>query len=235
MLGGPQRDYIVETFKASKANGVPWRVLANQVILGRIMTPDFTPYVTEEATTAIEKDWPGIHDFLTLSKYNLPFYPDSWDGYPIARERFYGALDEAGINDVLVLTGDAHEFWANDLTREDGTKMGAEFVTSSVSSKTLTAYLGEATEQHNLLMTKENKDPRYYSALHNGYMDIELRRDRADVTFYAVDSVNDRNYGSFRQASFRVTPKTNDGKDTLKIGRPRGLNISQRALFLGLG
>lgn len=235
MFGAEQRDFIVQTFAQSKKEGVRWRMLANQVILGRLMTPDFTPYVTQEAVTAIEKDWPGIHDFLTLSKYNLPFYPDSWDGYPVARERFYDALDEAGVNDLLVLTGDAHEFWANDLTREDGTKMGAEFVTSSVTSKTLTAYLGDATAQHNLLMTRENEDARYYSALHNGYIDVELGRSSGRVTFHAVDQVNNREFGAFRQASFSIKPRTMDGKETLRIGSPKGLNIPQRALFAGLG
>lgn len=235
MLGTEQQDYIVETFTQSKADGVPWRMLANQVILGRLLTPDFTPYVTEEATAAIEKDWPGIHDFLSLSKYNLPFYPDSWDGYPAARERFFAALDTAGVNDVLVVTGDAHEYWAIDLTRDDTTPMGVEFVTSSVTSKTLIAYLGDATEQHNLLLTRENDDARYYNALHNGYIEVELGRKSGKVTMYAVDKVNNRDYGSFRAASFSVKPRKKDGKETLRIGKPRGLNIAQRALFAGLG
>jgi len=235
MLGKEQQDYIVDTFAQSKADGTRWRMMANQVILGRLLTPDFTPYVTEEATTAIEKDWPGIHDFLTLSKYNLPFYPDSWDGYPFARERFFEALDEAGVNDVLVVTGDAHEFWANRLTRDDGIHMGAEFVTSSVTSKTLTAYLGDATAEHNLLLTRENDDARYYNALHNGYVEVEIGRKSGKITMYAVDSVNTRDYGSFRAASFSVKPRRKDGKETLRIGRPRGLGLAQRALFAGLG
>lgn len=235
MLGQEQQNYIVNTFAQSKANDVKWRMLSNQVILGRMLTPDFTPYVTEEATQTIEKDWPGIHDFLALSKYSLPFYPDSWDGYPAARERFFTALDDAGVNDVLVVTGDAHEFWANDLTRDDTTPMGAEFVTSSVTSKTLTAYLGDATAEHNLLLTRENEDARYYNALHNGYIDVELGRKSGTITMYAVDKVNSRDYGNFRAASFRVKPRKEDGKDTLRIGKPRGLNVPQRALFAGLG
>lgn len=231
MLGAEQRDYIVDTFAQSKADGVAWRMLANQVIIGRLLTPDFTPYVTQEATAAIEKDWPGIHDFLTLSKYSLPFYPDSWDGYPVARERFYSALDQAGVNDVLVVTGDAHEFWANDLTREDGTKMGTEFVTSSVSSKTLTAYLGDGTAEHNLLLTRENSDARYYNALHNGFISLTIRPRRAVVDMWAVDRVNSPDYNAFLTAQFIVRKSG----DSLKITRPKGLNVPQRALFHGLG
>lgn len=235
MFGREQRDFIVSEFSKSKEAGVKWRMLANQVILGRLMTPDFTPYVTQEAVEAIEKDWPGIHDFLTLSKYGLPFYPDSWDGYPVARERFYDALEREGVHDVLVVTGDAHEFWANRLTRESGTPMGAEFVTSSVSSKTLTAYLGDATAQHNLLLTRENDDARYYNALHNGFIDLELGRKRGKVTMMAVDRVNDWSYQAFEAASFTVSNRTVEGKETLRIGRPKGLSLTQRALFMGLG
>ena len=108
-------------------------------------------------------------------------------------------------------------------------------MTSSFSSKTLTAYLGDATAQHNLLLTRENEDARYYNALHNGFMDVELGRRSGRITFYAVDSVNTRDYGTFRAASFSISPKTVDGKDTLRMGRARGLNIPQRALFMGLG
>ena len=234
MFGDAQRDFIVDTFGQSKADGVAWRMLANQVIMGRTITPDFGPYVTQEAVEAIEKDWEGVHDFLTLSKYGLPMYPDSWDGYPVARETFFAALDEAGVNDVLVVTGDAHEFWAIDLTRDTGTPMGAEFVTSSVSSKTLVSYLGDATAQHNLLLTRENEDVRYYNALTCGYTEVEVRADRADVTMWGVDTVASRDFGSFRAASFRVKPRRKDGRDTLRIGRPRGLNFQQRVLFAGL-
>ena len=234
MFGDAQRDFIVDRLARSKADGVAWRMLANQVIMGRVITPDFTPYVTQEAVEAIEQDWEGIHDFLELSKYALPMYPDSWDGYPVAREEFFDALDAAGVNDVLVVTGDAHEFWANALTRADGRRMGAEFVTSSVSSKTLTAYLGDATAEHNLLLTRENEDVRYYNAQNNGYTEVEIRPRRAEVTMWAVDTVSARDYGAFRAAGFTVRPRRYDGARSLRIGRPRGLNLKQRVLFAGL-
>ncbi len=235
MLGAEQQGFIVDTFAQSKRDGVAWRMMANQVILGRIMTPDFGPYITREAVEAIEADWPGVHDFLTLSKYNMPMYPDSWDGYPAARERFFAALDSAGVNDLLVVTGDAHEFWANRLSTESGTPMGAEFVTSSVTSKTLVAYLGEATADHNLLLTRENEDARYYNAQPNGYIELEITPRRAEVSMWAVDRVSDRDYAAYRAAGFTVSKRRQDGKRSLRIGRPRGLNLAQRALFAGLG
>jgi len=181
MFGQVQEDFVVSTLKASKDKGTAWRVMANQVIMGRLETTDMTPYINEDALQVIEKDWVGVRDSMALSKYNLPIYPDSWDGYPIARENFYQRLIDEGVQDIVVLTGDAHEFWLNDLTSEAGEKVGIECVTTSVSSKTLTSYLGDATADYSLLLTQSNPDARYYNALQNGYIDFALTRGAASV------------------------------------------------------
>ena len=231
MFGADQRGFIVDALRQSKSDGVTWRLLANQVIMGRLLTPDFTPYITEEALENIEVDWPEVRDFLTLSKYNMPVYPDSWDGYPVAREKFYAALDAAEVNDMLVLTGDAHEFWLNDLTSEAGTKVGMEVVTSSVSSQTLTAYLGDATAEHNLLLTKENPDAKYYNALKNGFIDLTLSSKQVTVRMMSVDTVRSREYAVSETARFKIRKSGN----TLKAKSPKGLSFTQRVLFHGLG
>lgn len=231
MFGQEQQDFIIETLAASKAEGRRWRLLANQVIMGRLLTPDFTPYIDEAAVQSIEKDWAGVRDFLTLSKYNMPVYPDSWDGYPVARNNFYDALNGAGVNDMLVLTGDAHEFWVNELTSESGIKVGMEIVTSSVSSQTLTAYMGDATADHNLLLTQSNPDARYYNATVNGFIDLTLDVKKADVRMVAVSTVAALEYETYDAARFTIR---RDG-ETIKVRSPRGLNLKQRLLFHGLG
>jgi len=231
MFGPDQQDFIVKTLRQSKSDGKTWRLLANQVIMGRLLTPDFTPYIQEDTLAQIETFWPEVRDFVTLSKHNLPVYPDSWDGYPVARENFYAALDDADINDLLVLTGDAHEFWVNDLTSESGTKIGMELVTSSVSSKPLAKYMGAATADHNLLLTKENPDARYYNALQNGFIDLTLTEKKADVRMVAVSTVTSRDYESFDTARFTLRKSG----ETIKVKSPKGLNLKQRILFHGLG
>ena len=231
MFGPVQQDFILDTLKTSKAEGKAWRVLANQVIMGRLLTPDMSPYVTEEAMVNIEKDWSGVRDFVGLSKFNLPVYPDSWDGYPVARENFYAELIKADIHDLVVLTGDAHEFWVNDLTSEAGEKVGIECVTTSVSSKTMTAYLGGATEDYSLLLTQSNADAKYYNALHNGYIDLTLTPRSGKVRMMAVDTVLSQNYSAFEAASFTLRPY----KGSVRARNPKGLNLKQRALFSGLG
>jgi len=52
MFGKIQEDFIVGALKSSKENGKIWRVIANQVIMGRLLTPDLEPYVDEAAILA---------------------------------------------------------------------------------------------------------------------------------------------------------------------------------------
>ena len=230
MFGMLQRDFIVDSFKRSKAAGQPWRLLANQVIMARLLTPDLNPYVPVEALDEIRAQWEGIDDFMLMSSFNVPLYPDSWDGYPAARDLFYDELKAAGVTDMLVLTGDAHEFWASNLTHRDGDRMGVELVTSSVSSETLARFLGSSTSDFNLLLTRENKDAKFYDATRNGYIDLTLTPKKATAEMVATDGVKSPDYTAGRAARFTVRPS----KGSLKLASPKGLNLRQRLLFSGL-
>lgn len=128
-----------------------------------------------------------------------------------------------------VVTGDAHEYWLNDLTDDAGGKMGVEVGTTSITTGTLQGFLGSATERYALLMTRENGDVRYYNPQNNGYVDRTLTSDKATVRLIAVDRVDSQSYGAFQTAKFDIRP---DG-DSLKAVRPSGLNVEQYALFRG--
>ncbi|MEP6343650.1 MAG: alkaline phosphatase D family protein [Maricaulaceae bacterium] len=231
MLGAQQESEVLRALSDSKTAGETWRVIGNQVVMARLTTPDLTPYVSEEVISEIEKQWPPIRQFVELSKHRLPVYPDSWDGYAVARESLFESLDAAGINDLLVLTGDAHEYWANDLTRDNGTKMGVELGTSSVSSETLEAFMGDAVKEYALLMTRSNPDVAYYNAENSGYMDLTLTPTKGQVRFMAVDTVETTNYRAYETAKFDIKKKGT----SLKLDNPKGLDVKQRLLFTGLG
>ena len=232
MLGELQTDFIVETLKTSKENGQTWRMLANQVVIGRVTSPDLTPHVNEDALVSMEKAWSGVRDFVEFSQYSLPTYTDSWDGYPVARNKFYDRLNEAGINDILVVTGDSHEFWVNDLTNKNGEAMGVELGTTSVSSHTLSTYMGSAAEDYALLMTQNNPDVRYYNPMLSGYLDLELSQTKGTARLISMNTVASRDYTATETASFTLRPTA---KGSLKVSSPKGLNLQQRALFSGLG
>jgi len=100
-----------------------------------------------------------------------------------------------------------------------------------VSSETLTAYLGDATAEHNLLLTQKNEDARYYNATRSGFIDLTLNEKAATVVMLSVDTVLSRDYTLSETARFTVRKSG----DTLKAGSPKGLTMTQRALFHGLG
>lgn len=63
---------------------------------------------------------------------------DQWSGYPAARERLLSAIAQRAPNRTVVLTGDIHSNWVNELrsdfTRPDRPVVAAEFVGTSISS-----------------------------------------------------------------------------------------------------
>jgi alkaline phosphatase D len=72
---------------------------------------------------------------------NVPYNLDAWDGYGAERTTLLEAAAAAGVN-LVVLAGDTHNAWANNLELEDGTAVGVEFATASVSSPGLEDFLG---------------------------------------------------------------------------------------------
>ncbi|EID53796.1 alkaline phosphatase D family protein [Saccharomonospora xinjiangensis] len=63
---------------------------------------------------------------------------DAWDGYRGSRERISDGWVEAGVRNPVVLTGDVHTHWANELKADyanpDSPVIGTELVTSSITS-----------------------------------------------------------------------------------------------------
>ncbi|MEL6111592.1 MAG: alkaline phosphatase D family protein, partial [Pseudomonadota bacterium] len=163
MLGAAQLDYLEQVLGGSKAAGQPWRVVANQIIMAKVNAADLTPYVTEEQLVALEQQWDQARAFVQASTLGLPTNFDAWDGYPAARERFYQMVTRTtGAEGLIVLTGDTHTWWANDLTDNGGASMGVELGVSSVTSPSpyREDFLGGKGADYALLTNRHNKDVR---------------------------------------------------------------------------
>ena len=66
------------------------------------------------------------------------FSMDAWDGYLGARDRVQDAFQRFGVSNPVVLSGDVHANWANDLLADyadpDSRVLGTEFVGTSITS-----------------------------------------------------------------------------------------------------
>ncbi|MEG3626727.1 alkaline phosphatase D family protein [Streptomyces poriticola] len=115
-------------------------------------------------------------------------YNDGWDGYRVSRDRVLGFVEERGIENFVVLTGDVHTNWTNDLRRDferpETRLLGSEFVTTSISSG------GDGTGSHDpgQVYWDENPHLKYYSN-RRGYVRCRVTREHCTADYRAVDHV----------------------------------------------
>ena len=215
MLGVAQLDAIGTVLQNSVASGQPWQVIANQVLMAEVIAPDVTPYFSEEEIALLHKEWwAGTSTFIEMSAFGLPWKVDSWSGYPVAREKFYARARKAGVNGLLVVTGDSHTWWANDLVAANGTHMGVELGVTAVASDPRfdrSSFGGKGANIARLTET-ENKDVLYHSGDHHGYIALTLERDEARAEFIAVDTIETNDYSAFEKATFTVKRKDGEVK-----------------------
>ena len=66
------------------------------------------------------------------------FWTDDWNGYPAARGRLLTHIHDSRVANPVVLTGDIHSFWTNDLKLDfdDAASpvVATEFVGTSISA-----------------------------------------------------------------------------------------------------
>jgi alkaline phosphatase D len=122
-------------------------------------------------------------------------YSDSWAGYPPARERLFSALAKHRTANPVVLTGDIHSFWVNDLESAAGRPVGVELVVSSIATSTYdkSAHL------------PLNPGAKFHDGLHNGYVRCELTRDRLRADIVTIDDREDPRSARSVAATFEIT------------------------------
>ncbi|MDH6570785.1 alkaline phosphatase D [Streptomyces sp. SAI-208] len=113
---------------------------------------------------------------------------DSWDGYRASRRRILDGAEAAGIDNLMVLTGDVHVAYAYDI-KDDfddpaSRTLGTEIVGSSISSGRDGADKPSTWDTY----TRANPHMKFYNGL-RGYVTVELGRERARADFRSVPYV----------------------------------------------
>lgn len=99
---------------------------------------------------------------------------DSWGGYPEGRQRLLVALERAGVNDVVFITGDAHVFMANLLASDpevfradpNHRPTAIEYVGGSVTSP--------GTTRSEAAVQADNPWNRQYDGVDRGYAHLAV-------------------------------------------------------------
>lgn len=166
MTGPEQERWLLERMGRSKAR---WNVVAQQTIMAPF------DYLVGEGEI-----------------YNL----DQWDGYPAARERVLGFIARERPSNPVVLSGDWHSNWVNDLERT-GEVVATEFVGTSISS-------GIGWDDAVRQGLAENAHVRFYNGDYRGYVVCDVTPERWISDLRIVTNPRDSASPAYTLASFEV-------------------------------
>ncbi|QYJ03179.1 alkaline phosphatase D family protein [Nocardioides panacisoli] len=128
---------------------------------------------------------------------------DAWDGYPASRRRITQGWLDAGVRNPVVLTGDVHAHWASDIAGDfddpDAPVVGAEFVTSSITS----GGDGYDDPQGRHPWADQNPHLRFWTNL-RGYVSTRITPTEFRTDFRCLPRVSEPGAAAFTRASFLV-------------------------------
>ena len=122
---------------------------------------------------------------------------DQWDGYPIERQILINDLLNKSVNNIVVLTGDIHTSWGNDLPFNPGIpynpstgagSVGVEFVTTSITSPGLPVPVPVSLVKFN------NPSVKYVDLIQKGYLILDIDKTRTQADWYYVPTVTQVQY-----------------------------------------
>ncbi|WP_367110453.1 alkaline phosphatase [uncultured Psychrobacter sp.] len=220
LLGLRQSNWLVNQMQQSKAT---WQMLGQQILMGRMNIPapvilnlaDPRLGLSIDAYLALVNKAQTNPQALTaeeqaiLAQPAIPYNTDAWDGYGAARELVLTAAKSLNKN-LVVLAGDTHNAWANNLTTADGEPVGVEFATSSVSSPGFEEYLPEvppATLQAVLIQLIDGLE--YMNPNQRGYMAITVTPESCQSEWIFVSDILMPTYSSAVEQTLTVVAGEN--------------------------
>ncbi|XBQ16533.1 MAG: alkaline phosphatase D family protein [Oceanicaulis sp.] len=205
LLGPDQLAFVSGALSDSVAAGKPWRVFANQVIMGRVPAPDYPEVMPFWLRWAIRSSDPLAWSFIQRFAFGTPFNLDAWDGYPAERERLYAAARAANA-DFITLTGDTHNAWVLDLHDQNGSRVGTEFGVTSVSSPSRFERLNLPGVDFGVYTEQAAPEVLRHNAYDRGYVHLTLGRDEAVAQLMVVSTCKAREYDAYPDSVWRVRP-----------------------------
>ena len=124
-----------------------------------------------------------------LELFGAPVNTDQWDGYPAERDRLLDHVMNNNIANMVVLTGDIHSAWGNDIPLDNynpftgANSMGVEFVASSVTSPSLDLGGLEALAQ--IL----NPHIKHLNIPDRGFIIVDINTQRTQCDWYTLSSI----------------------------------------------
>jgi alkaline phosphatase D len=174
LLGASQEKWLFDAMSRSKGR---WNVMPQQVMMAKV------------------DQMPGADE-----RYSM----DQWSGYDAGRTRLMEFLAARRASNPVVLTGDIHSNWVNDLKVDfrdaDAPAVGTEFVGTSITSG------GDGMDQSPRMkdVLAENPFVKFQNS-QRGYVSCSVTPDAWHADYQIVEQVTTPDAPRRTRASFRVT------------------------------
>jgi alkaline phosphatase D len=174
MLGTAQERWLTDRFQHSRAR---WNLIGQQLLLAEL---EHLP-----------------------NQQNL-YWQDAWDGYPLARQRMFEALQKTKLKNPVFFTGDWHSTFVNDLLLDFKDRRAAPVATEFVTPAITTGGDGTPYGPYYGPMIPHNPHIKYFEGDKRGYFmaTLEPRRMQLDLRF--VKSVEDPDATGYHERSWVV-------------------------------
>ena len=172
LLGSGQEAWLADGLASSPAR---WNVIAQDVMMAQLR----------------ERQADG----------SLGFWTDDWNGYPASRSRLLQHVHDQRVRNPVVLSGDIHSFWANDLKLDfddpRSPTVASELVGTSITSypppyEKFAAYLAD------------NPHVRFFDSRQRGYLVCDATRAQLTARFQVISDPMDRGATLATLASFAI-------------------------------
>ena len=172
LLGSAQEQWLADGWDRAR----PWNLVAQQTLMARFAWSD-----------------PAAGAPLV--------WTDGWDGYPHARRRALQGAHAAGVRNLVTFGGDMHTHYVTDLKLDyddaDAPVVGSEFVTTSISSRSMAQSRLDAALPFNPHVHFGRSDRR-------GYLRVDLDERTLAASLRVLDDVADPASGVTEAARFVV-------------------------------
>ena len=206
MFGTEQENWIAHVLRRSVRSGQKWQVVGSGTVMGKSFTPQSAEsWLSPDASDRSKK---YLKLGIEAARARLPYNLDNWGGYPAARSRFLKAAQSAAAN-LIVVSGDSHNAWANDLI-EGGKPAGVEFGGHSVSSPGFESFTKVDPKNVARDLVEASPELRWADTSHRGYMVLSLTPTKATNEYVFVGSNPTQILGS-KRLSVRLGRKALEG------------------------
>jgi alkaline phosphatase D len=160
MLGMEQEKWLFDGLAKSR---VQWNVIAQDVLMAELREnmPDGSGY---------------------------GFWTDDWNGYPASRARLLHHIQDSKVKNPVVIGGDSHSFWANDLKIDSfdprSSVVATEFVGTSITS------YGPPYDAF-MSFVPNNPHIKFFESRRRGYVLVDTDRQKMDVKMQVVSDAAD--------------------------------------------